>query len=117
MAGPTWAITLAWVAVFVQSVISLQIYSAPIYETFDTAFYGPGGNWAARNVLVRVLYRVPYVVITCFFAALLPFFGDFIVLIGAMSVLPLNFVVTFILYAQVCVKGADRLPFFFFFFF
>ena len=105
--GPAWAITLAWVTVFIQSVISLQIYSAPIYESFDTAFYGPGGNWALRNVLIRIAYRIPYVIFTCFVAALLPFFGDFIVLVGAMSVLPLNFVVTFILYAQVCTRRCN----------
>jgi amino acid permease len=101
LSGPKWAITVAWLAVFIQSVVSLQIYSAPIYETIDTAFGRPGGPFTVYNILIRIVFRVPYIVFSCFFAALLPFFGDFIALIGALTVLPLNFVVTFLLTVEV----------------
>lgn len=91
LSGPKWAITLAWVAAWTQTIVSLQIYGAPMYEMCDTYFYKDGGDWTVHNMILRFFSRGLYWALTTFVAMLLPYFGDFVPLAGASSAFPLVF--------------------------
>ena len=57
----------------------------------DTQFARKGDNeWSSHSVLVRLFTRTTYIGISTFLAALLPFFGDFIALVGALAAFPLE---------------------------
>lgn len=55
-------------------------------------YFGSTKNheWSAHSMLVRFITRSTYIAISTFFGALLPFFGDFIALVGAMAAFPLE---------------------------
>ena len=55
----------------------VQVYCQPIFESFDNQF----GNilapvWCAKNTMVRLVCRSTCIILGCFIACLLPFFGD-----------------------------------------
>ncbi len=69
----------------------IQIYATPMYEFMDTHFARKDqGDWSAHSMLVRLITRGTYITISTFLGALLPFFGDFITLTGAMAAFPLE---------------------------
>lgn len=100
LSGPNWAKTIAYLGVFIQIIVSFQVYASPIFEAFDT-WYGDARVWSAKNILYRFVYRTVFVAVLAFVAALLPFFGDFVALIGSLSVLPLAFTLTLAMYVKV----------------
>ena len=58
----------------------LQIFAQPIYEWLDLKFCKLDQRiWSPWNILARCLTRAIYAALTAFFAALLPFFNDFLV--------------------------------------
>ncbi|KAJ8764010.1 hypothetical protein K2173_004887 [Erythroxylum novogranatense] len=91
--GPAWAKAFANVAAFFQATINFHILACPSYEYFDTKYGLKGSALAIRNLLFRITIRGSYLLVTSLIAALLPFFGDFIGLIGSICVLPLTFVI------------------------
>lgn len=104
--GPKWIKAMANVAAFLQSVISQHIFANPIYEYFDTMFgRGEESVYSAHNWTVRLVARGTYLAATTFMAALLPFLGDFITITGALSTIPLTFVLANHMYIK--VKGND----------
>ncbi|XP_051122851.1 proline transporter 2-like [Andrographis paniculata] len=90
--GPIWLKTVANIAAFLQSVISLHIFASPMYEYLDTRFEIKGSALAVRNLTFRVLVRGGYIAVTAFVSAMLPFLGDFMTLTGAISTFPLTFI-------------------------
>lgn len=57
----------------------------------DTHFARKGDHeWSSHSVLVRLVTRTIYIGISTFLGALLPFFGDFIALVGALAAFPLE---------------------------
>ncbi len=55
----------------------MQVYCQPLFESYDCQF----GNilapvWCFRNTMVRLVCRTLFIVVACFIACLLPFFGD-----------------------------------------
>lgn len=55
----------------------VQIYSAPIMETFETKLLDQkGGLWAFKNWFTRTALRCFYIFLAAFFAAMFPYFGD-----------------------------------------
>jgi amino acid permease len=104
--GPKWAVTLANVAVFFQTVISLHIYASPMYEFLDTKFgKGDQSIYSVHNWTTRLVARGSYLSFSTFVAALLPFIGDFSNLTGSISTIPLTFVVANHMYIK--VKGKE----------
>ncbi|PKU87282.1 putative proline transporter 2 [Dendrobium catenatum] len=102
--GPVWVKTVANTASFLQTVITLHIFASPMYEYLDTK-YGRGGNpFAFHNVLFRVSIRGGYLTINTLVSALLPFLGDFMTLTGALSSIPLTFVLAIHMYLIVKKK-------------
>lgn len=95
LSGPKWAVTVAFVAAWLQIIVSVQIYGAPIYELCDTSFGRMGeSTWSLYNIAVRVISRGLYWGLTTFVAMLLPYFGDFVPLAGSSSVFPCIFAAT-----------------------
>lgn len=103
LSGPKWAKTIAYLGVFIQVIVSFQVYASPIFEAFDT-WFGDERVWSIKNILFRFVYRTIFVAVLAFVAALLPFFGDFVALIGSLSVLPLAFCLTLLMYVKVYRK-------------
>ncbi|KAJ8759594.1 hypothetical protein K2173_008774 [Erythroxylum novogranatense] len=91
--GPSWAKALANLAAFLQAIINFHIMACPSYEYFDTKYEVKGGALLIRNLSFRIKIRGSYLIISSLIAALLPFIGDFIGLIGSICVLPLTFVI------------------------
>ena len=55
----------------------VQIYSAPVMETFETKLCDQkGGLWAFRNWFVRTSLRCAYIFLAALLAAMFPYFGD-----------------------------------------
>ncbi|CAK9200368.1 unnamed protein product [Sphagnum jensenii] len=101
-------VALANVTAFLQMIVSIHVYALPMYEFVDTFFgrnYGDKRDWSAHSTLIRFLTRGTFIAIATFFGALLPFFGDFVALTGALSVFPLNFGLVHLMYLKVNGKN------------
>jgi hypothetical protein len=97
------------------SMTHVQVYALPMYEFVDTFFgrnYGDKRDWSAHSTLIRFLTRGTFIAIATFFGALLPFFGDFVALTGALSVFPLNFGLVHLMYLKVIFQVCSSDPFF-----
>ncbi|CAK0786011.1 hypothetical protein CVIRNUC_009224 [Coccomyxa viridis] len=91
--GPNWVIILAWMFAAVQLFGTTMVYCQPLFESYDCQF----GNilapvWCFRNTMVRLVCRTLFIVVACFIACLLPFFGDIMGFIGAVGFTPLDFI-------------------------
>jgi hypothetical protein len=106
LSGPKSLVTIANAAAFLQAIVSLHIYATPMYEFMDTHFARKDqGDWSAHSMLVRLITRGTYITISTFLGALLPFFGDFITLTGAMAAFPLESGIIHHMYLKVKGKG------------
>lgn len=56
------------------------------------------GQFSARNVVPRLVFRTLTVIIATILAAMLPFFGDIMALFGAFGVIPLDFILPMVFY-------------------
>ncbi|CAN1281372.1 Proline transporter 1 [Linum perenne] len=91
--GPVWAKASANIAAFFQSIISLHIFASPVYEYLDTKYYMINGSGSFfRNLISRLAVRGGYLTASTLVSAMLPFLGDFMSLTGAISTLPLTFI-------------------------
>lgn len=106
ISGPKSALVVANAAAFLQMIISLLIYTLPIYEMMDTYFAKKGSHkWSTYSVLVRIITRTAYVALSTFLGALLPSFGDFVVVTGAVAAFPLEGALVHHMYLK--VKGEN----------
>lgn len=92
VSGPSWLKALANFFAFLQTIIALHIFASPMYEYLDTWYGIKGSPLAFHNLSYRVVVRGGYMAITTFMSALLPFLGDFMSLTGALSTIPLTFI-------------------------
>jgi amino acid permease len=107
--GPEWIKVIANAAAFLQTVISQHIFASPMYEYLDTKFgRSEESVYSVHNWIVRLDARGTYLASTTFMAALLPFLGDCITITGAVSTIPLTFVLANHMYIK--VKGKDLSP-------
>ncbi|CAN0826176.1 GABA transporter 1 [Linum grandiflorum] len=75
------------------------VYLQPTNEVLEKWFADPKEDqFAARNVMPRLLLRTLAVIGATFLAALLPFFGDIMALFGAFACIPLNFILPMVFY-------------------
>ncbi|KAL6641610.1 hypothetical protein ACP70R_019791 [Stipagrostis hirtigluma subsp. patula] len=75
------------------------VYLQPANEVLEGLLSDPGaGQYAARNVLRRLVSRTAAVAVATTVAAMVPFFGDLNALIGAFGFMPLDFVVPAVVY-------------------
>lgn len=64
----------------------LQVYCRPTYEFFEMKFCDVHqSRFSRRNVTARLVITAVYNILITFLAALIPFFGDFVALVGAIG--------------------------------
>ncbi|XP_031380621.1 proline transporter 2-like [Punica granatum] len=101
VSGPVWLKTVANITAFLQTVISLHIFASPMYEYMDTRCKIKGSDLKPKNLSFRILFRGGYLAINTLMAALLPFLGDIQSLTGAISTIPLTFILANHMYLMV----------------
>ncbi|PKU71794.1 GABA transporter 1 [Dendrobium catenatum] len=78
---------------------SMKVYLQPTNEVLEGLFADPKKEqYSARNVIPRMIFRSIVVAVGTIIAAMLPFFGDIIAVVGAFGFLPLDFVVPSVMY-------------------
>ncbi|XP_020598748.1 GABA transporter 1-like [Phalaenopsis equestris] len=83
------------VQIFAVSVVYLQ----PTNEVLEQLLSDPERHqYSLRNVIPRIISRSIVVAVGTLVAAMIPFFGDLIALIGAFAILPLDFVIPAVMY-------------------
>lgn len=55
-------------------------------------------KFSKRNLVPRLILRTVYMVLCGFLAAMLPFFGDIVAVVGAIGFIPLDFILPMLLY-------------------
>lgn len=90
----------------------LQVYLQPTNVVLEKTFSDPtSSEFAARNVIPRVISRSISVILATTIAAMLPFFGDINAMIGAFGFLPLDFVLPAVFF-NLTFKPSKRSPVF-----
>ena len=76
-----------------------QVYSQPTFEVLEgKSGDASDGRFTLRNLIPRLFLRSLYVSVATLIAAMLPFFGDIVAVIGAFGFLPLDFIVPLLFY-------------------
>ncbi|KAH9313218.1 hypothetical protein KI387_028253, partial [Taxus chinensis] len=93
LSGPKWAKILANVAVYLQVIVSQHMFCSPVHEALDTRFSRINEkDFSLHNMLSRFILRFSLFTVNTFVAAMLPFLGDFVNLMGSLSLIPLTFI-------------------------
>ncbi|GAV83964.1 Aa_trans domain-containing protein, partial [Cephalotus follicularis] len=102
--GPRWLKVLINSTVFLQSIISQNMYVAPINETLDTEFLKLDESMHSKeNMKRRFLLRLLLFSGNTLVTAALPFMGNFVNLVGSLALVPLTFVFPSMIFLK--VKG------------
>ncbi|KAF0923526.1 hypothetical protein E2562_006409 [Oryza meyeriana var. granulata] len=97
--APTWLLGLAVVFVLLQLLAIGLVYSQVAYEIMEkNSADATRGKFSRRNVVPRLLLRTLYLAFCAFMAAMLPFFGDIVGVVGAVGFIPLDFVLPVVMY-------------------
>ncbi|WCJ41702.1 Transmembrane amino acid transporter family protein [Euphorbia peplus] len=90
---PKWFVLMTNVFTMLQLSAVGVVYLQPTNEVLEQIFAdAKSKEFAARNVIPRLISRSLSVIIATTIAAMLPFFGDINALIGAFGFMPLDFV-------------------------
>ncbi|KAF6250431.1 lysine histidine transporter-like 5-like protein [Scenedesmus sp. NREL 46B-D3] len=97
--GPQWAVTLALLLAVVQIVGCYQIYTRPTYEFVEVMLArhdeGPMSPW---NAGMRLVITSVYMLVVTTICCMIPFFIDFVALVGALGFTPLDFILPVLLF-------------------
>ncbi|RLN00448.1 putative GABA transporter 2 [Panicum miliaceum] len=97
--APTWLLGLAVVLVLLQLLAIALVYSQVAYEIMEKNSADVAhGRFSRRNLVPRVALRTAYVAACALVAAMLPFFGDIVGVVGAVGFIPLDFVLPVVMY-------------------
>ncbi|KAL6848747.1 hypothetical protein ACP4OV_021330 [Aristida adscensionis] len=97
--APTWLLGLTVVLVLLQLLAIALVYSQVAYEIMEkNSADAARGRFSRRNLAPRVALRTAYVAACAFVAAMLPFFGDIVGVVGAVGFIPLDFVLPVVMY-------------------
>nr|CAB3460595.1 unnamed protein product [Digitaria exilis] len=97
--APTWLLGLSVVLVLLQLFAIALVYSQVAYEIMEKNSADVAhGRFSRRNLVPRVALRTAYVAACAFVAAMLPFFGDIVGVVGAVGFIPLDFVLPVVMY-------------------
>ncbi|CAN6327100.1 unnamed protein product [Urochloa humidicola] len=97
--APTWLLGLTVVLVLLQLLAIALVYSQVAYEIMEKNSADVArGRFSRRNLAPRVALRTAYVAACAFVAAMLPFFGDIVGVVGAVGFIPLDFVLPVVMY-------------------
>ncbi|KAK9117370.1 hypothetical protein Sjap_016317 [Stephania japonica] len=110
LSGPKWAKILINSMVFLQIIVSQQLFIAPVHETLDTSFLkvDESANLSMENLFRRCILRALVFTVNTFAAAALPFIGDFVSLIGSFALFLLTFVFPSMIFIKVRYKTARK---------
>ena len=90
------------------TLIILQVYLQPTNEVFEKLFADPNQDqFSTRNVVPRLFFRSISVIVGTLFAAMLPFFGDIMAILGAFGFIPLDLIFPMVFY-NVTFKPSKR---------
>ncbi|ERN10521.1 hypothetical protein AMTRI_Chr06g175900 [Amborella trichopoda] len=106
--GPKWAVIVANATVFLQTIVSQHMFCTPVHEALDTRFLHLDQSMHSRdNIKILFVLRAGLFTLNTFMAALIPFLGDFVNLIGSLSLFPLTFVFLSMIFLKVRGKTAN----------
>ncbi|PWA37538.1 transmembrane amino acid transporter family protein [Artemisia annua] len=109
---PRWFNMMTNIFTILQLSAVTVVYLQPTNEVLERAFADPNSSeFSARNVIPRLISRSLSVIIATTIAAMLPFFGDIMALIGAFGFMPLDFVLP-VVFFNVTFKPSKRSPVF-----
>ncbi|KAI3869468.1 hypothetical protein MKX03_031724 [Papaver bracteatum] len=107
---PKWFLLLTNVLILLQLSAVTVVYLQPTNELLEKTFSDPKSTeFSVRNVIPRLISRSLSVQLAVTIAAMLPFFGDIIALIGALGFTPLDFVLPF-MFSNLTFKPSKRGP-------
>ncbi|KAG8078525.1 hypothetical protein GUJ93_ZPchr0007g4077 [Zizania palustris] len=96
---PEWLLLITELFTLLQLSAVAVVYLQPTNEVMEGFLSDPKyEQYAARNVVPRLLSRTAVVAFSTTIAAMVPFFGDMNALIGAFGFLPLDFAVPAVFY-------------------
>ncbi|XP_078169016.1 putative GABA transporter 2 [Carex rostrata] len=96
---PTWLLGLVVVFVLLQLFAIALVYSQVAYEILEkNSADSTQGVFSKRNLIPRIILRTLYMIYCGFMAAMLPFFGDILAVVGAIGFIPLDFILPVLLY-------------------
>ncbi|XP_059434290.1 GABA transporter 1-like [Corylus avellana] len=105
---PTWFLLMTNVFTLLQTSAVSVVYLQPTNEVFEKLFADPKmDQFSIRNIVPRLIFRSMSVIIGTTFAAMLPFFGDIMALLGAFGCIPLDFIFPMVFY-NVTFKPSKR---------
>ncbi|XP_059627163.1 GABA transporter 1 [Cornus florida] len=109
---PKWFILMTNAFTILQLSAVAVVYLQPTNEVLEGMFADPTcGEFSARNVVPRVIFRSLSVIVATTVAAMLPFFGDINAMIGAFGFLPLDFVLP-VIFFNLTFKPSNKSPIF-----
>ncbi|XP_042498307.1 GABA transporter 1-like [Macadamia integrifolia] len=109
---PKWFILMTNVFTLLQVLAITLVYLQPTNEIFEQKFANPKSHqFSTRNVIPRLFFRSLSVVVATIIAAMFPFFGDIMAVIGAFGIIPLDFVLPMVFY-NVTFQPSKRNPIF-----
>ena len=91
-----WPVALANIFVVIHVAAAYQVYSQPVFDMLELAVSKARGK--PVNAIVRVIWRIFYVVVLTVVAILIPFFGSLMGLVGAIGITPTTFLLPCLLW-------------------
>ncbi|GJN37165.1 hypothetical protein PR202_gb26091 [Eleusine coracana subsp. coracana] len=108
--APEWLLILAVVLVLLQLIAIALVYSQVAYELIESRSSDAArGRFSRRNLLPRLALRTAYMAACAFVAAMLPFFGEIVAVVGAVGYIPLDVVIPVLMYLM-ALAPARRSP-------
>jgi len=96
---PNWLLFTGNICVLLQLFAVALVYSQPTFEVLEgKSGDASNGRFSLRNLIPRLFLRSVYVSVATLIAAMLPFFGDIVGVIGAFGFMPLDFVFPLLFY-------------------
>ncbi|XP_074588905.1 putative GABA transporter 2 [Curcuma longa] len=97
--APIWLLGLGVVFVLLQLFAIGLVYSQVAFEIMEkNSADTRQSRFSKRNLVPRLILRTLYMVFCAFMAAMLPFFGDIVAVVGAIGFIPLDFILPMLLY-------------------
>ncbi|KAL9271115.1 Proline transporter 1-like protein [Drosera capensis] len=102
LTGPKWAKVVVNSGVYLQNIVSQNMFLQPVHEALDTKFLKLDKSINSRqNLQRRFVLRALLFTVTTFVAAALPFIGDFINFLGSFALIPLTFIFPSMIFLKV----------------
>ncbi|KAI5073250.1 hypothetical protein GOP47_0011263 [Adiantum capillus-veneris] len=100
---PSWMFILGNLSMIVQLIAGSVLYSQPTFEIIDNCIQKKTHNYSQPiffKIILRLILRTCFMMLATLLAAMLPFFGDFNAIVGALGYMPLVFIYPIIFYLK-----------------